>query len=63
MESILGEYMIRGEEELYKRFYSTALQTIAEARGLDAFDIDGTRDLANKHAELCMSVVKELRKN
>lgn len=55
--------MIRSEEELYKRFYATALQTIADARGLDAFDINGTRDLANKTAELCMSVVKELRKS
>lgn len=53
--------MIRSEEELYKRFYATALQTIADARGLDAFDIDGTRDLARKTAEMCVAVVKELQ--
>lgn len=51
--------MIRGEEELYKRFYATALQTIADARGLDAFDINGTRDLARKTAEMCLSIAKE----
>lgn len=55
--------MIRGEEELYKRFYATALQTIADARGLDAFDINVARDLANKHAQLCVAVVKEMRKS
>ena len=53
--------MIRSTEELYERFYATALQTIADARGLDAFDINGTRDLARKTAELCVSVVKEFR--
>ena len=54
--------MVRSTEELYERFYATALQTIADARGLDAFDINGTRDLARKTAEMCVSIVKELRK-
>lgn len=51
--------MIRGEEELYKRFYATALQTIAEARDLDKFDFDGQRELARRTAELCMKISKE----
>ena len=51
--------MIRGEEELYKRFYATALQTIADARDLDKFDFDGQRELARKTAEMCLAIVKE----
>lgn len=51
--------MIRGEEELYKRFYATALQTIADARGLDAFDFEGQRELARKTAEMCIQISKE----
>ena len=51
--------MFRSTEELYKIIYATALQTIADARGLDAFDINAARDLANKHAELCMRAIKD----
>lgn len=54
--------MIRGEEELYKRFYATALQTIADARDLDKFDFEGRRELARETAEMCVSIVKEARK-
>ena len=55
--------MVRSTEELYERFYATALQTIADARDLDKFDFDGQRELARKTAEMCVSVVKELRKS
>lgn len=51
--------MIRSTEELYKRFYATALQTIADARDLDKFDFDGQRGLARKTAEMCLAIVKE----
>lgn len=51
--------MIRSTEELYTRFYATALQTIADARDLDKFDFDGQRELARKTAEMCIAVVKE----
>ena len=53
--------MIRGEEELYKRFYATALQTIADARGLDKFDFEGQRELARRTAEMCVAIAKELQ--
>lgn len=53
--------MIRGEEDLYKRFYATALQTIADARDLDAFDFEGQRELARKTAEMCINIIKETR--
>lgn len=51
--------MIRSEEELYKRFYATALQTIADARDLDKYDFNGQRELARKTAEMCMKISKE----
>ena len=54
--------MIRSPEELYERFYATALQTIADARDLDKFDFEGQRELARRTAEMCVIVVKELRK-
>lgn len=53
--------MIRSEEELYKRFYATALQTIADARGLDKFDFEGQRELARKTAKMCVDIFKELQ--
>lgn len=51
--------MIRSTEELYERFYATALQTIADARDLDKFDFEGQRELARRTAELCMKISKE----
>lgn len=54
--------MIRSTEELYERFYATALQTIADARDLDKFDFEGRRELARETAEMCVNAVKELRK-
>lgn len=51
--------MIRSTEEMYERFYATALQTIADARDLDKFDFEGQRELARKTAEMCLSIAKE----
>lgn len=51
--------MVRNTEELYTRFYATALQTIADARDLDKFDFEGQRELARRTAELCMKISKE----
>lgn len=56
--------MIRGEEELYKRFYATALQTIADARDLDKFDFEGQRELARKIAKkLCAKFQRNYTQN
>ena len=51
--------MVRSTEELYTRFYATALQTIADARDLDAFDFEGQRELARKTAKMCVAISKE----
>ena len=53
--------MIRSTEEMYERFYATALQTIADARDLDKYDFEGQRELARKTAEMCVAVTKELQ--
>ena len=53
--------MIRNTEEMYERFYVTALQTIADARDLDKYDFEGQRELARKTAEMCVAIVKELQ--
>ena len=53
--------MCRSTEELYKRFYATALQTIADARDLDKFDFAGQRELARRTAEMCVAIAKELQ--
>lgn len=51
--------MVRSTEELYTRFYATALQTIADARDLDKYDFEGQRELARRTAEMCVQISKE----